>query len=93
MSIRLRLTLLYTVILALTLAGFSGMLYGWQWQSMRGREQDMLANAARRLAGARQSGDGEVGDRWTGERRPEERGLPPLPPSARVSRRADRQAS
>jgi signal transduction histidine kinase len=80
MSIRLRLTLLYTVILALTLASFSGMLYGWQWRSVRGHEEDMLANAAHRIAGARQWTDQETEGRWPEERRPEERGLPPVPP-------------
>ena len=39
MSIRLRLTLLFSVILALTLTGFGGMLYGTQAQSMR-RQQE-----------------------------------------------------
>lgn len=80
MSIRLRLTLLYSVILALTLAGFSGMLYGWQWRSVRSREERMLTDAARRMAGARQLGDQEAGGRWPEEHRPQERGLPPIPP-------------
>ncbi len=87
MSIRLRLTLLYSVILALTLAGFSAMLYGWQAQSVRSREEQMLADAARRMVGIRRLGDQGAGDRWPEERRPEEgwpeqRGLPPIPPSA-----------
>jgi two-component system OmpR family sensor kinase len=85
MSIRLRLTLLYSVILALTLVGFSGMLYGWQWRSVRSREEDMLASSARRIAGARQWADQETAGPQLEERRPEEhppeeRGLPPIPP-------------
>ena len=85
MSIRLRLTLLYSVILALTLASFSGMLYGWQWRSVRSREEGLLANAARRMAGVRRLGDQEAGERWPEERWPEERwpeerGLPPVLP-------------
>ena len=51
MSIRLRLTLLYSVILALTLTGFGAMLYGTQARSMRGDGERMLAETARRLAG------------------------------------------
>lgn len=49
MSIRLRLTLLYTAILALTLAIFSGMLYSWQWRSLRRAEVQMLSDWARRI--------------------------------------------
>ena len=75
MSIRLRLTLLYSVILALTLASFSGMLYGWQWRSVRSREEGLLANSAHRIARARQLDDQEPEGRW-----PEERGLPPIRP-------------
>jgi len=46
MSIRLRLTLLYTTILALTLIGFSATLYGSQSQSLLTREKQMLADMA-----------------------------------------------
>jgi len=50
MSIRLRLTLLYTAILALTLASFGGALYGTQSRSMRAGERRMLAELAHRIA-------------------------------------------
>jgi two-component system OmpR family sensor kinase len=56
MSIRLRLTLLYTTILALTLIGFGAVLYGTQVQTIRDREERMLAGAAQRIAEGRQSG-------------------------------------
>jgi len=56
MSIRLRLTLLYTTILALTLIGFGAVLYGTQGQTIRDREERMLAGAAQRIAESRQSG-------------------------------------
>ena len=75
MSIRLRLTLLYTAILALTLASFGAMLYGTQSRSMRSGEERMLAETARRTA-----------ERWPFEGRqfddrpPEERPFPLLPP-------------
>jgi signal transduction histidine kinase len=58
MSIRLRLTLLYTVILALTLAGFGAMLYSTQAQSIRGGEERMLADWTQRVVAHRQQGDG-----------------------------------
>lgn len=48
MSIRLRLTLLYTAILALTLMGFSATLYGSQAQAILAREKQLLADMARR---------------------------------------------
>ncbi len=50
MSVRLRLTLLYTAILALTLSGFGAMLYGTQSKSIRGGDERMLADTARRIA-------------------------------------------
>jgi two-component system OmpR family sensor kinase len=56
MSIRLRLTLLYTMILALTLVGFGVVLYGTQAQTMRDREERMLAVSAQRIAESLQSG-------------------------------------
>jgi len=67
MSIRLRLTLLYSVILALTLAGFSAMLYGTQAQSLLAGEKRILADMARRF--------GE--HRWFDDKPPEE---PPFSP-------------
>lgn len=75
MSIRLRLTLLYTAILALTLTGFGTMLYGTQSQSVRSGEERMLAETARRLADIRQFEEHRMGDRrfW-------ERPFPPWPP-------------
>jgi hypothetical protein len=75
MSIRLRLTLLYTAILALTLTGFGMMLYGTQSQSMRSGEERMLAETARRLAELRQFEEHRMGDR-----RFRERPVPPWPP-------------
>jgi two-component system OmpR family sensor kinase len=57
MSIRLRLTLLYSVILALTLVGFSAMVYGVQRQSTLQDEKRMLAETARHTAGLGQFGD------------------------------------
>ena len=54
MSIRLRLTLLFSAILALALTGFSAMLYGTQSQSMIAAEEHMLAEAARGLIERRQ---------------------------------------
>jgi two-component system OmpR family sensor kinase len=56
MSIRLRLTLLYTTILALTLIGFGAVLYETQVQTIRDREEQMLAGAAQRIVEDRQSG-------------------------------------
>ncbi len=77
MSIRLRLTLLYTAILALTLAGFGAMLYGTQLQSMRSGEERMLAETAKRIAER-----GPFEGFWFGDRLPEERPSPPWPPEA-----------
>jgi HAMP domain-containing protein len=57
MSIRLRLTLVYTAILALTLIGFSAILYGWQLQSIRSGEERLLADAAHRMAEFRRVAD------------------------------------
>jgi two-component system OmpR family sensor kinase len=70
MSIRLRLTLLYSVILALTLTGFSAMLYGTQSRSILADEKQILADMARRV--------GE--HRWLDEEPSEERPFPPPPP-------------
>jgi two-component system OmpR family sensor kinase len=77
MSIRLRLTLLYTAILALTLASFGAMLYGTQSQSIRSGEERMLAETARRMA-ERWPFEGL----WFDDRPPEERPSPPWPPDA-----------
>ena len=49
MSIRLRLTLVYSAILALTLAGLGGVLYGTQLQSMRADEERLLSAMASRM--------------------------------------------
>ena len=68
-SIRLRLTLLYTAILALTLASMGGILYSTQYQSMSGSEERLLADLARRVVEHRQPGR-EFG----------ESAFPPLPP-------------
>ncbi|MBN1978884.1 MAG: HAMP domain-containing histidine kinase [Anaerolineae bacterium] len=70
MSIRLRLTMLYTAILALTLIGFGAVLYGTQAQTIHDREEQMLASTAQRIAEARQSGSD-----WVGQGQP-----PPMPP-------------
>ena len=69
MSIRLRLTLLYTTILALTLASLGGILYSTQYRSMSGSEERSLADLARRVVEHRQLGR-EFG----------EPAFPPLPP-------------
>jgi two-component system OmpR family sensor kinase len=74
MSIRLRLTLLYTAILALTLASFGAMLYGTQSQSMRSGEERMLAETAKRMAER-----GPFDERQFDDHPPEERPLPPSP--------------
>lgn len=50
MSIRLRLTLLYSAILALTLFGFGAILYGSQSQSLLTQEKQRLAEIASRTA-------------------------------------------
>jgi two-component system OmpR family sensor kinase len=75
MSIRLRLTLLYSVILALTLTGFGAMLYGTQARSIRGDDERMLAETARRLAGFWQLEERRSDDHQFGERP-----FPPMPP-------------
>ena len=49
MSIRMRLTLLYTAILALTLASFGGILYITQSRSMLATSKRLTAGAARRI--------------------------------------------
>ncbi len=67
MSIRLRLTLLYTAILALMLAVTGGALYGTQARSLRRAEMQLLAEAARRIAS-------HVADNY-----PEEREFLPVP--------------
>ncbi len=67
MSVRLRLTLLYTAILALTLAGLGGVLYGTQVSTLRSDETRLLAGWAQRIIDHIQSGamtlDGPFGDR------------------------------
>jgi HAMP domain-containing protein len=60
MSIRLRLTLLYTAILALTLIAFGGVLYGTQAQTTRGREEFLLSSTAQRIIEYRLSDDAEL---------------------------------
>jgi two-component system OmpR family sensor kinase len=77
MSIRLRLTIVYTAILALTLAGFGAMLYGTQSQSMRDSDERMLAEAARRMAERN-----PFAGPWFDDRPPEERPFLPWPPDA-----------
>jgi len=57
MSIRLRLTLLYTAILALTLASLGAVLYGIQFRSMRFSSEEMLAGFATRMIEFRKEGD------------------------------------
>jgi signal transduction histidine kinase len=54
MSIRLRLTLLYSTILALTLIAFSVMVYTIQSQSTLNAQKQMLASRAQRFAEGRQ---------------------------------------
>jgi signal transduction histidine kinase len=56
-SIRLRLTLTYTAILALTLAGMGGVLYGTQWRSLRLAETRVLSAVAERFAERLESGE------------------------------------
>jgi two-component system OmpR family sensor kinase len=75
MSIRLRLTLFYSVILALTLTGFGAMLYGTQARSMRGADERMLAETARRLAGFWQAAGRPFDDHQF-----EDRPFRPMPP-------------
>ncbi len=70
MSIRLRLTLLYTTILALTLAAFGAVLYGTQAQTIHDREKWALVMTAERIVEGRQPGGG-----WIGQGQP-----PPMPP-------------
>lgn len=69
MSIRLRLTLLYTAILALTLTSFSGILFVTQSRSILGGSKQIIASVARRIAA-----------RHPGMRSLEGHQLPPLPP-------------
>jgi len=56
MSIRLRLTLLYTAILALTLTAFGAALYNVQAESTYGREERMLADWVQLVVAHRQRG-------------------------------------
>jgi len=56
MSIRLRLTLLYTAILALTLTVFGAALYNVQAQSTYGREERALAEWVRLVVAYRMGG-------------------------------------
>lgn len=69
MSIRLRLTLVYTAILALTLASLGAVLYSTQLQSMRSDEERLLAGMAQRVVELRQ-GEHRFGGPWP----------PPFPP-------------
>ena len=57
MSIRLRLTLVYTAILALTLTGAGGLLYGTQVQSMYGGEERALRAVADQITDALSRGE------------------------------------
>ncbi len=72
MSIRLRLTLLYTVILALTLAGFGAMLYRVQAQSLYRREERALTDWMQLVVVHRQRGFGTPGG-------PQPPGVAPFP--------------
>ena len=54
MSIRLRLTLLYSAILALTLVAFSVMVYGIQSQSTLNAQKQLLVGRAQRFSEGRQ---------------------------------------
>ena len=74
MSIRLRLTLLYTAILGLTLTAFSAVLYGTQLQSILIGEKQMLAGVAHRFA-----------ERRLDDRPFEEPPFPPLPPREEIA--------
>ena len=51
MSIRLRLALLYTGILALTLIVFSSVLYGIQYRNVIGRQERSLVFMASNIKG------------------------------------------
>lgn len=53
MSIRLRFTLMYTVILALTLTAFGVMLYTIQARTTLGFQEDLLTDFARRIGEGR----------------------------------------
>jgi signal transduction histidine kinase len=55
MSIRLRLTLLYTAILALTLLAFGGLLYASQYQDTLNIEKQFLIGMGDRIASARET--------------------------------------
>lgn len=55
MSIRLRLTLLYTAILVFTLAAFGAMLFVVQSQATLGFEKEALSRITQRLVNPRQS--------------------------------------
>ncbi len=61
MSIRLRLTLLYTAILAVTLIGLSAALYVTVSQVTLGAIEDALTNEAQRLAASRDFDLGHIG--------------------------------
>lgn len=61
MSIRLRLTLLYTTILALTLAGFGVLLYTAQARLLRAGEERLMAEWARRAVEHRRLGGAFAG--------------------------------
>jgi len=75
MSIRLRLTLLYSVILALTLVTFSVVVYSVQSQSTLNEQKHELAGWARRAADRLQFSDQLQFD----DRRPDEPPWPAFP--------------
>jgi two-component system OmpR family sensor kinase len=78
-SIRLRLTLVYTAILALTLASLGGVLYGTQLQSMHLAEERGLNAIADRMVERLETGS------------PPPQDLRPLPPDERDERIGERR--
>ena len=80
MSIRLRLTLLYTAILALTLTSFGGVLYITQSRSMLAGSKQFIAGAARRIVERLPDGGSLEGHLF-----------PPLPPGHDTPRQRFRE--
>jgi len=78
-SIRLRLTLVYTVILAITLAGLGGVLYGTQLQSMVLAEERGLDAIADRMVERLETGS------------PPPQDLRPFPPDEHDERIGERR--
>ena len=77
MSIRLRLTLLYTAILAVTLASLGAILYGTQHRSMVGEGGRMIRDIGQRLVELRERGADPVTEPWDAPPRPP--GMAPEP--------------